>query len=84
MYITAPALAGFARYNVVESLQDKTPAEVQPLDWTTKWETTGLLSYEDKSKDSRLQFTLDEATNEIIVDRDIIVLSTPHEAQILN
>ena len=82
LYTTAPALAGFARYNLVESLQDKTPAEVQQLDWANKWENTGLLSFEDKSGDGRLQFTPDEATNEITVDRDIIVLSTPEVASL--
>ena len=80
LYTTAPALAGFARYNLVESLHDRTPAEVQQLDWATKWENTGLLSFEDKSGDGRLQFTPDETTNEITVDRDIIVLSTPEVA----
>lgn len=82
LYTTAPALAGFARYNLVESLQDKTPAEVQQLDWANKWENTGLLSFEDKSGDGRLQFTPNEATNEITVDRDIIVLSTPEVARL--
>lgn len=82
LYTTAPALAGFARYNLVESLQDKTPAEVQQLDWVNKWENTGLLSFEDKSGDGRLQFTPDDATNEIAVDRDIIVLSTPEVASL--
>ncbi len=82
LYTTAPALAGFARYNLVESLQDKTPAEVQQLNWATKWENTGLLSFEDKSGDGRLQFTPDEATNEITVDRDIIVLATPEVASL--
>lgn len=82
LYTTAPALAGFARYNLVESLQDKTPAEVQQLDWVNKWQNTGLLSFEDKSGDGRLQFTPDETTNEITVDRDIIVLSTPEVASL--
>ncbi|MGD1899723.1 MAG: sodium:solute symporter family protein [Phormidesmis sp.] len=82
LYTTAPAIAGFARYNLVESLHDKTPAEVQQLDWATKWGNTGLLSFEDKSGDGRLQFTPDEATNEITLDRDIIVLSTPEVASL--
>ena len=70
------------RYNLVESLQDKTPAEVQQLDWVNKWENTGLLGFEDKNGDGRLQFTSDEENNEITVDRDIIVLSTPEVASL--
>ena len=80
LYTTAPALAGFARYNLVNSLHDKTPAEVQQLDWANKWENTGLLAFDDKDGDGRLQFRPEETDNEITVDRDIIVLSTPEVA----
>lgn len=82
LYTTAPALAGFARYNLVETLHNKTVAEVQQLDWVTKWENTGLLAFDDKDGDGRLQFTPDADTNEVTVDRDIIVLSTPEVARL--
>jgi cation/acetate symporter len=82
LYTTAPALSMFARYNLIDSLHNQTIAEVQQLDWATKWEKTGLLSFEDKNKDGRLQLTPSKDTNEIKIDRDIIVLSTPEVAKL--
>ncbi len=82
LYTTAPALSMFARYNLIDSLHNHTVAEVQQLDWATKWEKTGLLAFEDKNKDGRLQLTPSKDTNEITIDRDIIVLSTPEVAKL--
>jgi len=82
LYTTAPALSMFARYNLIDSLHNHTIAEVQQLDWATKWEKTGLLAFEDKNKDGRLQLTPNKDTNEIKIDRDIIVLSTPEVAKL--
>jgi cation/acetate symporter len=82
LYTTAPALSMFARYNLIESLHNHTVAEVQQLDWATKWEKTGLLSFEDKNNDGRYQLTPSVDTNEIKIDRDIIVLSTPEVAKL--
>lgn len=82
LYTTAPALSMFARYNLIDSLHNKTVAEVQQLDWARKWESTGLLGFEDKNGDGRYQLTPEEATSEITIDRDIIVLSTPEVAKL--
>lgn len=82
LYTTAPALSMFARYNLVTTLNGASIEEVQQLDWVQKWENTGLLAFEDKNQDSLLQLTPDEASNEITIDRDIIVLSTPEVAQL--
>jgi cation/acetate symporter len=82
LYTTAPALSMFARYNLINSLHNHTVAEVQQLDWATKWEKTGLLAFEDKNQDGRLQLTPSKDTNEITIDRDIIVLSTPEVAKL--
>lgn len=82
LYTTAPALASFARYNLVDSLHNKTVAEVQQLDWATKWENTGLLKFDDKNGDGRIALTPLKETSEIEIDRDIIVLSTPEVAQL--
>ena len=57
-------------------------AEVQQLDWATKWENTGLLAFDDKNADGRIELTPDEQTSEITIDRDIIVLSTPEVANL--
>lgn len=82
LYTTAPALSMFARYNLIDSLHNKTVAEVQQLDWAKKWESTGLLGFEDKNGDGKLQLTPDKETSEITIDRDIIVLSTPEVAKL--
>jgi cation/acetate symporter len=82
LYTTAPALASFARYNLLDSLNNKTPAEVQQLDWAKKWENTKLLAFDDKNGDGRFQLTPDKATSEITIDRDIVVLSTPEVAKL--
>ncbi|MEO1429082.1 MAG: sodium:solute symporter family protein [Cyanobacteria bacterium J06632_19] len=82
LYTTAPALSMFARYNLIDSLHNKTVTEVQQLDWAKKWESTGLLAFEDKNGDGKLQLTPEKETNEITIDRDIIVLSTPEVAKL--
>ncbi len=82
LYTTAPALAVFARYNLINSLHNKTRVEIERLDWVVKWEETGLLTFEDKNGDGRLQLTPDERTSEIMIDNDIIVLATPEVAQL--
>jgi cation/acetate symporter len=83
LYTTAPALASFARYNLIDSLNNKTIPQIQQLDWATKWENTGLLAFDDKNGDGRITLTPEEeTTNEITIDRDIIVLSTPEVAKL--
>jgi cation/acetate symporter len=82
LYTTAPALSMFARYNLISSLHNNTIQEVQQLDWVRKWENTKLLSFEDKNGDGRLQLTPKKETNEITIDRDIIVLATPEIAKL--
>jgi cation/acetate symporter len=82
LYTTAPALASFARYNLITTLHDQPIEEVRQLDWANKWENTGLLTFEDKNNDGRFQLTPETETNEIIIDRDIIVLSTPEVARL--
>lgn len=82
LYTTAPALACFARYNLIQTLHDKTPEEVRRLDWAVKWEKTGLVKFQDKDGDGRLRMSPDEARNEILIDRDVVVLSTPEVAHL--
>ena len=45
LYTTAPAIASFARYNLIDSLHNQTIEEVRQLDWVNKWENTGLLDF---------------------------------------
>ncbi|ADI65505.1 sodium:solute symporter family protein [Trichormus azollae] len=82
LYTTAPALSMFARYNLIQSLHNHTVEEVRQLDWANKWEKTKLLTFEDKNKDGKLQLTSKKETNEITIDNDIIVLSTPEVAKL--
>ena len=80
LYTTAPAIAAMARFNLINSINGKSLEQIHQLDWVDKWETTALLKFEDKNADGIIQLTPDTATSEVIIDRDIIVLSTPEVA----
>lgn len=80
LYTTAPAIAAFARVNLVETL-DGIQYEERP-EWFLSWESTGLIEFADKDGDGVMRFTGDPETNEIIVDRDIIVLANPEIARL--
>ena len=80
LYTTAPAIAVFARYNLINSIHNTNVEDARNLDWVKSWETTGLLTLEDKDGDGKLQLSRDKEANEIVIDRDIIVLSTPEVA----
>jgi cation/acetate symporter len=82
LYTTAPALAAFARYNLIDSLHNRSVPEVQQLDWATKWEKTGLLAFDDKNGDGRFQLSPNKEVSEITIDRDIVGLSTPEVAKL--
>ncbi len=80
LFTTAPAVAVFARVNLIETVNNK-PYGSMP-DWFSNWEKTGLLSFEDKNKDGRLQYLADPQLNELTVDRDIMVLANPEIANL--
>lgn len=82
LYTTAPAIGVFAKYNLIQNLHEKPIDEVRQVAWVSKWESTGLLKLDDKNGDGKLSFTKDNATNEVGIDRDIIVLSTPEVAEL--
>ncbi len=79
LYTTAPALAAFSKFNLIQTLNDKTSEEVHALGWVNSWESTGLLGFEDKNGDGVLTMAAGDA-NEIRIDNDIIVLATPEVA----
>jgi cation/acetate symporter len=54
LYTTAPAIAVFARTNLIETVED-TPYEEIPA-WFTKWENTGLIAWTDKNGDGKIQY----------------------------
>ena len=82
LYTTAPAVAAFARTNMIETVSNQSYAEVP--EWFKKWETTGLIAFEDKNNDGRISYVADEAKNELTVDRDIMVLANPEIAKLPN
>ena len=89
LYTTAPAVAAMARLNLMDTIQP--PHQTENLayderpDWFKNWETTGLLKYQDKNGDGRIQYTADKNENEMVkVDRDIIVLANPEIAHLPN
>ena len=99
-YTTAPPLAAMSRLNLIETIypdgvdQPSLAYEERPV-WFQTWEDTGLLVFEDKNNDGRIQFyndgTLptpnadytapeDWAGNELTVNNDILVLALPEIA----
>ena len=82
LYTTAPAVAAFARANLINTV-DNVEYSAMP-EWFSKWETTGLITFEDRNGDGRIQYTGDEATNELEVNQDIMVLANPEIAELPN
>ncbi len=82
LYTTAPAVAAFARTNMIETVSNQ-PYDDVP-DWFKKWETTGLITFNDKNNDGLINYVADEQENELIVDRDIMVLANPEIARLPN
>ena len=80
LYTTAPAVAVFARTNIINTLSEKPYAGVPQ--WFTNWEKTGLLTFDDKNKDGIIQYVADAQINELTVDQDIIVLANPEIANL--
>jgi len=80
LYTTAPAVAVFARTNIINTLSEKPYSEVPQ--WFTNWEKTGLLTFDDKNKDGIIQYVADTQINELTVDQDIIVLANPEIANL--
>jgi cation/acetate symporter len=88
LYTVAPAVGAMARLNLMNTIE---PAAGQNMDyaerpqWFKDWEKTGLLQYEDKNGDGKIQYNADAATNEMVkVDRDIMVLANPAIANLPN
>ena len=80
LYTTAPAVAVFARINLINTLSE-TPYKNAPS-WFSNWEKTGLLTFDDKNGDGKIQYVSDTTNNELKVDQDIIVLANPEIADL--
>jgi cation/acetate symporter len=83
LYTAAPAVAVFARANLLATVSEQPYAEVP--EWFTTWEGTGLISFDDQNGDGIIQYVGPDAVdaggvpieNELTIDRDIIVLANP-------
>ncbi len=82
LYTTAPAIGAFARTNLINTVSNKEYASVP--EWFTNWETTGLISFNDKNGDGKIQYVGDTEKNELTIDRDIMVLANPEIANLPN
>jgi len=80
LYTTAPAVAVFARTNMIETVSDQPYSSVP--EWFKKWESTGLIKFTDKNKDGLIQYVADENNNELEIDNDIMVLANPEIAKL--
>ncbi|MDH5446393.1 MAG: cation acetate symporter [Gammaproteobacteria bacterium] len=105
LYTTAPAVGAMAIYNLIKTVQPgqvgaptaNLQYEARP-EWFKNWEKTGLLKYQDKNGDGRIQYYNDKNKdfaakaseygwkgNEMVkVDRDIMVLANPEIAKLPN
>ena len=79
LYTTAPAVASFARLNLVDTVHN-TSYEQAPQ-WFSNWESTGLVEWQDKNNDGVMQYSAG-AANEVAIDRDIMVLANPEIANL--
>ncbi|HBS11217.1 MAG TPA: cation acetate symporter, partial [Flavobacteriaceae bacterium] len=82
LYTTAPAISVFARVNLIETVSNKEYTSMP--DWFSKWETTGLITFDDKNNDGKIQYVADKTENELTVDPDIMVLANPEIANLPN
>ncbi|MDT0553785.1 sodium:solute symporter family protein [Urechidicola vernalis] len=82
LYTTAPAIAVFSRTNMIETVHNVQYDQLP--EWFENWETTGLIAFEDKNGDGKVQYVGDESLNELTVDRDIMVLANPEIAKLPN
>jgi len=97
LYTTAPAVSVFAKTNLIETISNKEYAKMPA--WFTNWEKTGLLKFEDKNGDGKIQYYNDKSKDEaflaaqeakgfkgseLTIDNDIMVLANPEIAQLPN
>lgn len=82
LYTTAPAVAAFGIYNAIETVNSQ-PINDLP-DWVDNWQKTNLITVNDKNGDGIVQYTPNPATNELSIDKDIMVLASPEIAKLPN
>ena len=84
LYTCAPAVAAFARTNLLTTVSEAPYTEVPT--WFKNWEATGLITFDDKNGDGHIQYVGPgmSVENELTIDRDIMVLANPEIARLPN
>jgi len=82
LYSTAPAVAAFAKTNLLGTINNTEYSEVP--EWFYNWENTGLLTFNDINRDGRILYSADPEENELEIDPDIMVLANPEIADLPN
>ncbi|WP_105169240.1 sodium:solute symporter family protein [Pseudoalteromonas sp. T1lg23B] len=90
VYTTAPAVASFARVNMIDTINGKDgsgTAYAEAPTWVKNWERTGLIVFEDKNNDGKMFYSSGKisdpnSANEVQIDRDIMVLANPEIADL--
>jgi len=80
LYTTAPAVSVFAKTNLINTVSNEEYSSM-PV-WFKNWEETGLLSFDDKNEDGKIQYVADTSKNELTIDNDIMVLANPEIADL--
>lgn len=80
LYTTAPAVSVFAKTNLINTVSNEEYSNM-PV-WFKNWEETGLLSFDDKNEDGKIQYVADMSKNELTIDNDIMVLANPEIADL--
>ncbi len=82
LYTTAPALAAFGIYNMINTVHNK---EISAMPgWVDNWSKTGLIKIDDKNGDNIVSYNNDKNINELTIDKDIMVLANPEIAKLPN
>lgn len=82
LYTTAPAVAAFARTNMIQSISEVSYDDAPG--WFKNWEQTGLIVFTDKNNDGKIQYVKAADANEVTIDNDIVVLANPEIAKLPN
>lgn len=80
LYTTAPAVSVFAKTNLINTVSNEEYSNM-PV-WFKNWEETGLLSFDDKNEDGKIQYVAEKSKNELTIDNDIMVLANPEIADL--
>lgn len=82
LYTIAPAIAAFARTNLITTVSEQPYAEMPS--WFKSWEETELIKFDDKNSDGIIQYVANPEANELTIDADIMVLANPEIADLPN